>query len=128
MEFDDVMHEIGKWAGTMRFFPSDPDARFGIAEDIAAMCGSKEQVEWLVGRLPKLYSDWPGTREARAVLCSKFPPADGIDGNSTVYVTGIPSDRPGPPRPTLPNYRSRELPPGAAGEILRDVIARSRKL
>lgn len=79
MNFDTVMKLIGRWAGTIRFFPSEPEARFGIAESISGMAADEDQVRWLVGRLPQLYTDWPGMLEVRAVFCTKFKPRDGIE-------------------------------------------------
>lgn len=94
MNFDQVMQLIGKWGGTLKYFPSDPHARTGIAEEIAEMASDIEQVRWLVQRVPKLHSDWPAMREVRAVFCSKFKPKDGIEVYSQVYVDGIPSEKP----------------------------------
>lgn len=93
MNFELVMQLIGRWGGTLKFFPTDPDARIGIAEEILAMASYLEQVRWLVGRVPKLYAEWPGTLEVRAVFCSKFPAKDGIEPSSAVYLEGIPSER-----------------------------------
>lgn len=76
----------------MRYFPSDPDARTGIAKQIAAMASSIEQVRWLVGRLPELYPDWPAMQEVRALFCSRFRPKDGLEAASQVYLDGIPHD------------------------------------
>lgn len=93
MNFDKIMQLIGRWGGTLKFFPSDADARFGIAEEISEMAANEDQVVWLVKRLPKIYHEWPGMAEVRAVFCSKFRPKDGIETYSTVYVDGIPSEK-----------------------------------
>lgn len=118
MTLDEVMHQTGRWAGTMKFFPNEPDARIGIAEEVASMCGSLDRIEWLVRRLPKLYADWPGTREVRAVLCSKFPPVDGFEVPSGAYIEGIPSERIDSGAQALPVPRSKQLPAGEFGEDL----------
>ncbi len=93
MSFDEVMTLTARWGGTLKFFPGDPDARLGIAEQIADMARDADQVRWLVRRLPKLYPEWPSSLEVRAVFCSKFRPLDGIEAYSAVYLDGIPSER-----------------------------------
>ena len=123
MKFEDVLRLIGEWGGTLRFFPSDPHARIGIAKEIVAMCSSIDQVKWLVARLPKLFSEWPAMKEVRSVLCSKFRPADGIETYSEVYLEGIPSEKAGALL-ALPDPRSRELPPGEAGALIRSLTGR----
>ena len=92
IKFHEVMPIIGKLGGTIKFFPSDPDARLGIAEEISEMADNADQVRWLVKRIPKLFSEWPALREVRAVFCSKFKPKDGIEVYSQVYLEGIPSE------------------------------------
>lgn len=90
MNFEHVMQLIGRWGGTLKFFPSDSDARFGIAEEMTEMCGnSVETLEWLVKAAPKVFAEWPGTQEIRALLCSKFRPADGVEVYSTIHPHGI---------------------------------------
>ena len=79
MNFDNVMRLIGRWAGTMRFFPSEPEARFGIAEALSKMAGNEAELRWLISRLPELYTDWPGLLEVRAVYCTRFKPRDGVE-------------------------------------------------
>jgi hypothetical protein len=93
MNFQQVMLLIGRWAGTLRFFPSDPEARIGIAEELAEMASNEEQIRWLVKRLPKLFTEWPAMHEVRAVFCSKFRPKDGIEVYSGVYLDGIPAEK-----------------------------------
>ena len=129
MNFEEVMHQIGRLAGTLRFFPAEADARIGIAEEVAAMCSSIEQVEWTIRRLPKLFSEWPGMREVRAVVCSKFKPADGIQMFSESFPDGIPSEHQQKPALEAPrDPRSRELPPGPGGDAVRAVVAKGRHL
>jgi hypothetical protein len=98
MTIDFLMAQIAKLGGTLRFFPSDPDARIGIAEQIAQMTGDADQVRWLVARLPQLYADWPGMLEVRAVFCTRFRPCDGIEAalgsGSPAYAALCPEDRP----------------------------------
>lgn len=79
----------------MRFFPSAEGARIAIGTQIQSMCSDVKQAAWLANRVLTLYGEWPGLREIRAVLCSKFKPADGIEANSTVYLDGMPAEKPG---------------------------------
>ena len=85
---------ISKLGGTMKYFPGDDDARLGIIEQVGGMCSTEDQVEWLVNRMPKLYADWPGMGEMRAVLCSKYKPKDGCESYSSTFPNGIPSEKP----------------------------------
>lgn len=93
MNFQIVMQLIGRWGGTLNYFPGDPDARIGIAEEIVSMASAEEQVRWLVSRLPKLFKDWPAMHEVRAVFCSKFRPKDGYEVYSAIYIDGIPTEK-----------------------------------
>jgi hypothetical protein len=92
LDLDVVMRLIGRWSGTMKFFPSDPEARIGIADEIADMASDEDQVRWLVKRVPKLYREWPAMHEIRSVFCSKFKPRDGLEASSDTYLDGIPSE------------------------------------
>ncbi len=86
---------IGRLA-LLKFFPaSDIVARAVAMTELMEMCETDEQVDWLGKRMSALYTEWPGLRELRAVFCSKFKPADGVEVDSTDprYVDGIPSER-----------------------------------
>jgi hypothetical protein len=74
------------------FFPAAYEAQVAIAEQIARMCTTAEQSDWLVGRMLELYTRWPGPREMRAVFCSRYEPKDGIEVDSGVYADGVPSE------------------------------------
>jgi hypothetical protein len=78
----------------MKFFPSDPGARAALSRLLQRMCGSFDQAQWLVDRALDLYAEWPGTTEVRALYCSHFKPADGIDANSIIYPNGFLDGRP----------------------------------
>lgn len=89
--------------GCMKYFPSDVDARLGIAEEVADMCHSEEQADWLCKRMIKLFTKgWPGVGEMRAVASSKFRPRDGIEAYSESYPDGIPSEKPDLPALAAP--------------------------
>jgi hypothetical protein len=75
----------------MPFFP--PQSSWpALVEVISEMCSTDEQIEWLSRRMLQLHDRWPGPHELRAVLCSKYKPADGIKANSRhpSYIHGYP--------------------------------------
>jgi len=90
------------------YFPSEDPARAVIVKLLMRMCDRTEHLEWLVERTIDLWSQWQGPRELRAIYCSKFKPADGLEATSTIYPNGIvPGEKP------LPVYKAPALPPGA---------------
>jgi hypothetical protein len=90
----------------LRFFPSDAGAKTFLAAMIQEMCETPEQAIRLVKRTFQLHNEWPGPQELRAVFCSMFKPADGIDIASAIYADGIPAEHPQPQAERL------ALPPG----------------
>ena len=98
----------------LRFFPSDPGTRSEIARLIGKLCATDQQVSWLAGRVIDLYDEWPGPHELRAVMSSKFKPADGIDADSKHprYIEdGIPSERPQLSAPVVTLIEGEALKP-----------------
>jgi hypothetical protein len=96
-----------------RFYPDAPDAAGYDALVLALigdMCPSIESAAWLVKRAFRLWNgEWKGPAELRAILCTKYSPADG----ETVYsqlpefkFSGIPPEKP------LPQPDLVRLPPG----------------
>lgn len=63
----------------MKFMPTDPGFQASLAELLAQICPHKEALEWLVSTLLSRVSEWPGAYEVRALLCTKYDAADGID-------------------------------------------------
>ena len=96
----DVLLRATARLARMAFFPADQFARNDLADDLEEMVSTDEQLLWLAKRVTALYGEWPGIREVRAVLCSRFKPKDGIEADSSKFVEGIPSEK--PPEPTLP--------------------------
>ncbi len=93
------------------YFPGKDEAaaRTLIANELMAICHSVPDLRWLVTRMLRLYSAWPGMREMRIVYSQKQRPLDGYDMASTMsqfYPEGIPSELPAP-EPIL-----AALPPG----------------
>lgn len=110
----------------MRYFPADDGARLELAKLVARMASTEDQVEWLVQRAIAVYSEWPGPHELRACFCSKFRPADGISACSTVYLDGLPSERPAEPLPALPPGVVASIDPSL--EFAVKTLARSKDI
>lgn len=104
MNLETISNEVAK-LGTMKFFPADPVVRLALVELMTEIAENEDQVRWLVKRVRTLYAEWPGERELRAAFCSRFPPKDGINVCSAIYLDGIPSERRAEP--------VKALPPGA---------------
>lgn len=104
-------------AAIPNFYPREAAARSAIAEEIGAMCASPEDAVWLVKRMIRLYSKWPGVIEMRLVYCSGRQPLDGIQAicASQDYPDGIPSERDGAiPAALLAATETKRI---AAGEV-----------
>ena len=84
---------VSELAGTLNFFPREPEERVGIAKQILLIVEYEEQGQWLVTRMAQLYDRWTGTHEMRACYSSKFKPKDGRSIYSAVFEDGIPSER-----------------------------------
>lgn len=95
----------------LRFFPSGEDQRQEIAESVEAFAFDNEQLAWLGKRMIALYSDWPGVHELRAVFCSRFPPRDRVEGESSVFPEGVPRD------PALGRPPQQLLPAGHVASV-----------
>lgn len=78
----------------LKFFPADDYARAELVRFVGDMATTNEQVEWLVTRCLQLWNAWEGPKELRAIFCSKFKPADGVEAYSDLpqFVDGIPSE------------------------------------
>jgi hypothetical protein len=98
--------------GNLPFFPTKPAARSLIVAELSSFCATAENGKWLVRRMVQLYSrGWPGLGEMRAVYCSKFPPADGIELFSTIYCDGIPPEKETPDIARLAGAPPQDIEP-----------------
>lgn len=88
----DIDKLSGRVAGlsAMRFFPSkdDKEGRLEITKAIASMAGTYDRALWIIEQILNLSSDWPGIPEVRGVFCHRFPPADGVSGESALCPDG----------------------------------------
>ena len=67
--------------GMLRFFPADEFAKAAVMQLLERMATDAEQVNWLVRTILENYDEWPGPRELRAVYCTRFKPADGVEAD-----------------------------------------------
>jgi hypothetical protein len=111
---EDLKRAIGA-LGLLRFSPlADPETRAAAMEEIAAMCPHLGALQWLPGRVNQLFPEWPGMQAIRAVLCSKYKPADGVDVGCPSFPDGIPSER-------LEEPERLALPPGHQASADREL-------
>jgi hypothetical protein len=59
-------------------------ARASVMRYLAEMCPHREALRWLVREVINHVGKWPGLAEVRGILCMRYDPADGIDGDSTI--------------------------------------------
>lgn len=65
-------------------FPSDEGARAAIQLLLAHICPSCEALDWLVGEFVNRIGEWKGPVELRGVLCTRYPPVDGIEATCSI--------------------------------------------
>jgi len=70
----------------LRYFPSDPAQRKGVARILARMVGiqtgtttPQQRLRWLVDTMVNEIGEWKGPVELRGVYCSRFRPDDGVE-------------------------------------------------
>jgi hypothetical protein len=114
----DVAMHAARSMGAIPFFPADEDAQTAIANEIMAFCATVDQARWLVAKMIRTYTTWPGPREMRAAFCSKFRPQDGFEVGSAVYSDGVPTDRDqGAAQITGPDLLSLPAPPARSEPV-----------
>lgn len=115
---------IGRLA-ILKFFPADNVARAEILKLICEMASTNEQIDWLVNRARSLWNEWEGPRELRAILCSKFRPADGIEAYSQLaqFADGIPAEKQSAPQLEGATLKQLEAGPIADPEMQALVVA-----
>lgn len=65
-------------------FPGEAIARAELASMLIRMVSEPRQLEWLVTAFVDHIGAWHGPREMRAVFCTRFKPADGIEEWSAI--------------------------------------------
>jgi hypothetical protein len=114
----------------MQFFPSAPVAQTMIANELMAICHSAADTRWLITRMLRLYTKWPGIPELRHVYASRKRPADGIEpvGMSETFPEGIPSERGETQKAIGPAEPKRIGEPVSADPEIDRAIGRAAKL
>ena len=76
---------VGRLA-VLPYFPAatEKDARAEIVLIACKMAGDIDRLRWLVSRACEVWDQWHGPRELRALLCSRFRPADGIEADTAL--------------------------------------------
>jgi hypothetical protein len=77
----DLKAAVGALAA-MKFFPSDAGARASIQEVLRSIADDRERLRWLVNALINTVPEWPGPLEVRALYCTRWTPADGLEACS----------------------------------------------
>jgi hypothetical protein len=91
-------------------------SRASVMRYLAEMCPHREALHWLVRTVVNHVGTWPGVAELRGILCTRYDPADRIDGDST-----IPGFR---PEDAEMRYRLREAESYAALPSSSEALAR----
>lgn len=86
---------------TLKYFPTKQESIEVVMEAVMEFASTDDQADWLGKRMLKLFTEWPGPRELRAVFCARFKPADGIEADSATFTEGVPSEHPQLPPPPL---------------------------
>lgn len=68
----------------LRYFPTNAAAHTEIGWLLMRMVVDQQQLEWLVEAMIDRVGEWPGTKELRAIFCTRFKPLDGIEEWSTL--------------------------------------------
>lgn len=66
------------------YFPQSAGAKVAIAAQVAKFVGRAEQLRWLVDAALNAMQEWKGIAELRGLHCTKFKPADGVEGWCTL--------------------------------------------
>lgn len=122
MNVREVTAQIAR-LGALPYFPADDDARIGIAEVFSDCASDIVQVAWTVRRCLQLWDKWEGPHELRAVFCTKYIAADGIDAFSRLshFADGIPSELESRNQELLYGAgEQKRLEPGAACLLIRE--------
>jgi hypothetical protein len=65
---------------SLAFFPGD--AKLGVRLVLQSMVDTRQKLDWLVMTMLNKVGKWAGTLELRAVYCTRYKPADGVEASS----------------------------------------------
>lgn len=78
------------------YFPTDDPTRAAIMRLLARICPHEEALRWLVRTFVDRIGRWHGPTELRAVLATRYRPADGVDPvDGLAPCSTLPGFRPG---------------------------------
>ena len=83
IDIKDCMRAVRKLT-ILKFFPGDHIAQGELAKLLQRMVAKQEHVDWLVLMLIDHVGEWPGPKELRGLLCSRFKPLDGIEEYTSI--------------------------------------------
>lgn len=87
------IHQVVESFDALEFFPRDSAAaKAAVIKLIAAMVGTVEQLAWLQSAMLNRVGRWHGPKELRAVFCTRFRPADGLEVEYSTVAGFTPAD------------------------------------
>ena len=67
---------------TIPFAPTGEIERYSLMDLLGRLCDDDPaHIAWLGEKMAGSYAKWPGQVSIRAVWCTRFPPADGVEGS-----------------------------------------------
>lgn len=77
----------------VKYFPNDADQRAAVGRLMSRFVsfGRVDQLRWLVETMLDRVGEWAGPVELRAVFCTRYQPADGIEADCK-YSPGFTND------------------------------------
>jgi hypothetical protein len=80
----EIAAAVGSLGGVVKFFPTSDSDRKEIMKFVERLVGTKKQLDWLIETVINNCDEWPGAKELRGIFCTRFKPADGIEGDSAI--------------------------------------------
>jgi hypothetical protein len=77
------------------YFPSETGARIAITKQLALFVDDVTKLRWLVDTVLSRADVWPGIAGLRALYCTRWRAADGIDGGTCLIPGFTPDDNEG---------------------------------
>jgi hypothetical protein len=106
------------------FWPASPETRAEIGKLLAQMVPHREALDYVLDELINRVGKWPGPKEVRGILCSRYEPADGVDEWCTLPGLNAASGE----QRTLLEHEERKLQQAspASNEMLRRLVEGSK--
>jgi hypothetical protein len=84
---EEVMEQAQALGELVPFFPRGEAAQRVIVSEIQGFCGTSQELRWFIHEFVRKVPKYEGVPQLRAVFCSRFKPADGIE--PTIDVPGF---------------------------------------